>query len=58
MFKENLAKEWEEKFWSLPTEELEKSEICCGSKQVQGFGFLKIFKKSERRPSILYDYTR
>ena len=46
MFKENLAKEWEEKFWSLPTEELEKVKSVVAVNKFKDLDFSKYSKKA------------
>lgn len=57
MFKENLAKEWEEKFWSLPTEELGKVGICCVTNKFKDFDFSK-YSKEARDVLQYYMVTR
>ena len=55
MFKENLAKEWEEKFWSLPTEELEKVKSVVA---VNKFKDLAKYSKEARDVLQYYMVTR
>ena len=57
MFKENLAKEWEEKFWSLPTEELEKVKSVVAVNKFKDLDFSK-YSKEARDVLQYYMVTR
>ena len=57
MFKENLAKEWEEKFWSLPTEELEKVKSVVAVNKFKNLDFSK-YSKEARDVLQYYMVTR
>ena len=57
MFKENLAEEWEEKFWSLPTEELEKVKSVVAVNKFKDLDFSK-YSKEARDVLQYYMVTR
>lgn len=57
MFKEDLAKEWEEKFWSLPTEELEKVKSVVAVNKFKDLDFSK-YSKEARDVLQYYMVTR
>ena len=57
MFKENLAKEWEEKFWSLSSEELKKVKSVVAVNKFKDLDFSK-YSKEARDVLQYYMVTR
>lgn len=57
MFKENLAKEWEEKFWSLPDEKMQQVKDIVAVNQFKDLN-MEQFDKQVRDVLVYYRFTR
>ena len=57
MFKDNLAKEWEEKFWSLPADKLKTVQEIVALNQFKELNMIQ-YDEQVREVLTYYQFTR